>query len=321
MRRFCKVFTLILALMLSWQVSTGCAKQPDKKAYYRIVVASDVHFPSKFFSKNKPVKGELMVRHKNQAVEDINSWQDVDLVAFTGDMIAKSGTEKAYQESAAFAMQIKKPKVFMTGNHEYFYASSYNTKKKSWRAKPEESKREFQYFHKYFETPQLYKAQRLGKYLLIFLSPDNPAARYPTEMSSAELNWLKKTLAENKKCPTIIFFHGPLKGTLISYTPKVNGPQYIAQPWEKIDAIIAANPQIKIWASGHTHTSPRNPSFHNKLNWYRGKVLDVHNPSWEGKQVWTNSLYLYPDRIVVKTYDHKEHKFIDRFTREIKIVA
>ena len=51
----------------------------------------------------------------------------------------------------------------------------------------------------------------------------------------------------------------------------------------------------------HTHTPPTQPTFANEVNYYHGKLLDVYNPTWDGKQVWTNSLYLYKDKIVIKT--------------------
>lgn len=319
---FKKLLGVCLALCL-WgtnavaTVTYAQAKQGD--TYYRIVVASDVHYPSKFNAKKKPLERARTIYHKYKAVEDINSWQDVDLVVFTGDMIARVGSDKAYAEASEFTHRVEKPKAFVAGNHEYFYSTKLTKKNKVKTAKPAERIKELKRFKKYFATPELYYTKQVDNYLLVFLSPDNPEAKDPTEMSAQELAWLKQTLESNRDKPTIAFFHGPLVGTLKSYTPKVNGPRYIAQPADKLDAIIKANPQLKLWVSGHTHTSPTNPSFKNKVNWYEGQLLDVHNPAWEGKQIWTNSLFLYPHKIVAKTYDHKEHKFIDSFTRTVKL--
>jgi hypothetical protein len=33
--------------------------------------------------------------------------------------------------------------------------------------------------------------------------------------------------------------------------------------------------------------------------------------------IWTNSLFLYPDRVVVKTFDHKKDAWLDAMTREL----
>ena len=55
------------------------------------------------------------------------------------------------------------------------------------------------------------------------------------------------------------------------------------------------------------------------MNYYHGKLLDVYNPTWDGKQVWTNSLYLYKDKIVIKTYDHKKGEWMDQLTRTVTL--
>lgn len=319
-----KLWTGLLTLCLVVNISTADAAEKEKagglgeRTYKRIVVVSDLHYPAKFSAQKKPLRRAQTIYHKEKAVADINSWKDVDLVAFTGDMIARAGSEEAYKLASDFAMKIDKPKAFMTGNHEYLYSATIGKKNKAKRAKPEEREIEFARFKKYFKTPELYRTEKLGGYLLVFLSPDNIYAKYPTEMSNKEVQWFKETLEANKNTPTIAFFHGPLVGTLKSYTPKVNTSEYIAEPAKELDEIIMANPQLKLWVSGHTHTSPLNESFKHKLNWYKGRVLDVHNPSWEGKQIWTNSLYLYPEKIVIKTFDHKNQKFVESLTRFVR---
>ena len=79
----------------------------------------------------------------------------------------------------------------------------------------------------------------------------------------------------------------------------MGSPRSFAQPSAKIDQILILNPQIKLWVSGHTHTPPTQPTFDNDINYYHGKILDVYNPTWDGKTIWTNSLYLYKDKIVI----------------------
>ena len=118
---------------------------------------------------------------------------------------------------------------------------------------------------------------------------------------------------------TIVFFHAPLTGTLIPYNDKVGSPRSFAQPSAKIDQILILNPQIKLWVSGHTHTPPTQPTFDNDINYYHGKILDVYNPTWDGKTIWTNSLYLYKDKIVIKTYDMDKHETLDNLTRTVQI--
>ena len=75
-----------------------------------------------------------------------------------------------------------------------------------------------------------------------------------------------------------------------------------------------------LWVSGHTHTSPKNPSFNNPVNKIPGtEILDVHNPTWDGKQIWTNSLYLYPEKIEIRTYSHKKHQWLPQMDRTIPV--
>ena len=99
---------------------------------------------------------------------------------------------------------------------------------------------------------------------------------------------------------------------------KLDKPRNYVQPAKVIGKLLQANPQILLWVSGHTHTSPKNPSFSNPVNQIAGTaILDVYNPTWDGKQVWTNSLYLYPEKIQIRTYSHKKHQWLPQFDRTI----
>jgi hypothetical protein len=64
---------------------------------------------------------------------------------------------------------------------------------------------------------------------------------------------------------------------------------------------------------------------------YGGRVWVIHTPDMNGSSlfalddakgtphetVWTNSLYLYPDRVVVKTYDHARGIWLDAVERVV----
>jgi hypothetical protein len=56
-----------------------------------------------------------------------------------------------------------------------------------------------------------------------------------------------------------------------------------------------------LWVSGHTHTPADNPSFAADLNLYAGRVTNIHNSDLDREVIWTNSLYLYADKVTVKT--------------------
>jgi hypothetical protein len=131
--------------------------------------------------------------------------------------------------------------------------------------------------------------------------------------------------------PTIIFFHAPLKGTIQSENESPEKGDFVAQPEIEIYRIIKSHPQIFLWVSGHTHIAPTNVKFNHPINLYENRVTNIHNCDMNGQSymsdkesktqkhenVWTNSLFLHPEKVVVKTYDHKKGEWIDGLTREI----
>ncbi len=115
-------------------------------------------------------------------------------------------------------------------------------------------------------------------------------------------------------------FHAPLKNTLITYNNTVNTPDFIAQPENTIDGIIKENPQIVLWVSGHTYTPATNESYAStKVNTYGGHVRNIHTPDMDRETIWTNSLYLFPDKIVIRTFNHKSKQWIEAPDRTIGI--
>ena len=144
---------------------------------------------------------------------------------------------------------------------------------------------------------------------------------YAVELSKAQRTWLQAELKANRNRPTIIFCHTPLQGTIVPSDPE-NSVRSFTYPADEMQAILAKNPQVLIWASGHTHTEPSNPSFDNAVNKLAGtNTLNVYSPAWEGSEVWTNSYYLYPDKIVIRTYSHKDHHWMTQFDRTIAVPA
>ena len=286
------------------------APESTTKEYRRIVVVSDLHYPSKVRTEPERAK---KIEHKSQVVDEINTWKDVDLLAFTGDLVQRTGSKTEYKEAKAFTDRFLAPKAFIPGNHAFMYASKLE-KGKAAHASMEERERKLHRFAETFGLKSLYYGEEMSGYYLVFLSPEVASGQYPTELSKEELAWFKKTLQDHKDMPTICFFHAPLKGSLENYNKRVNTDYYVAHPIKELTKILAANPQVKLWVSGHTHTKATSKSFAAPINKV-GNVVDIHNPSWESKTIWTNSLYLYPDRIVVRTYNHDKHTFIKKLDR------
>ncbi|WP_291056817.1 metallophosphoesterase family protein [Dialister sp. UBA1703] len=306
---------LCFFLSLSCLVLAGCGQLPAPagKEYERVVVISDLHYPSK--TRDNP-KRQAIMDNKAKAREDINSWQDVDLKVFTGDMVEMYGSMNQMEEAKQFIDGFAGEKAYLAGNHELFYKEELKDGKPV-MADPALRKAHEDNYRKVFGP--LHSTKTLGQYLLVFLSPEDTESRFPVAMAKEEMDWLRQTLKENQNTPTLIFYHAPLSDTMIPYNDKIGNPRNFAQPAGDIDLILLTNPQVKLWVSGHTHTPPTQPTFASEVNYYHGKVLDVYNPTWDGKQVWSNSIYLYKDKIVIKTYDHKKGAWMDELTRTVML--
>ena len=179
--------------------------------------------------------------------------------------------------------RVKKPKEFLAGNHEVIYHRNLSSTGRLIPADPYERGLHLQTYEKTFGP--LYHSRKLGQYFLVFLSPATLESKYALIPGS-----------------------------------KLDTPRNYAQPAKKLHQLLTENPQVLLWVSGHTHTSPKNPSFNNPVNKIPGtEILDVHNPTWDGKQVWTNSLYLYPEKIEIRTYSHKKHQWLPQMNRTVPV--
>lgn len=275
---------------------------------YRIVVLSDLHV------------SEENLKTERKVVSDINAWDDVDLVAVTGDICHRHCT--AYPEFSRALSLVKglmdnnRLVYSVTGNHDYIYKDRPEREEEKEKGTKEERAAKLKRFREALTPRSLfggkapdrtYYSQRVGPYLLIFLSVNHQTADYLTQMSDAELKWLDKELSarENKAAPAIVFYHAPLAGTLGDADREKSR---FAQPEDKIKAVIRKHKQLFLWVSGHTHTSPDSPYFTSRYK-YLGQVTDIHNSDLSDGRPMTNSLYLYPDRVVVRTYDHTAGQF------------
>ena len=102
----------VLACLLPMEVLAPTA---EARRYQRVVILSDIHYGSK---SQKPDVRTRKIHNKEQAVRDINRWQDVDLCVFTGDMVQKTGSPADYKLARKLTDHLKKPKEFLAGNHE-----------------------------------------------------------------------------------------------------------------------------------------------------------------------------------------------------------
>jgi 3',5'-cyclic-AMP phosphodiesterase len=294
--------------------------QAEARDYQHFVVFSDSHLP-----------GRIMEAKEN-ALQHVMEWPDVDAVVVAGDLCYDTGTDAELNEAWRFFSRVNKPLYTITGNHDVMYTDANSPDGKHVRTSPAERTAKIERFVKKFNLPGAYYSKRVGEYLLIFLSVDDPNGKYLAEMSEEEVAWMRQELESNRDRKTVIFFHAPLQGTLEGANKNINTPHFIAQPQPTIESILRDNPQVRLWVSGHTHTGAINATYNSPVNLYEGRVLNVHTCDMDGRSflsdktpssprhdtVWTNSLFFYPDRIVIKTFDHKQNVWMDELTRTVR---
>jgi len=314
------VFLLLVSNLLG--TSLADAATPSQAAvspsYQRLVILSDLHYPTKTSMLRHPAQARRQIENKWQAVSTVNSWDDVNLVVFTGDFVPEIPDYKTLLNAKEVVKAVKKPVAVIAGNHDFYYADKLEHGKKH-RASFAEEESYLKRFRQTFDLSSLYYTKDLGKYLLVFLSPEATAQNLFSKMSPLQMHWLDATLKANKDKPTIIFFHAPLFGTFAGNKQEPGKPSYAAEPHKQLADILLSNPQVKLWVSGHTHTEATDPDFAGPKCWFHGKILEVHNSSMESEPIWINSLYLYQDKIIVKTFNTGTGAFMPEFTRTVPL--
>lgn len=285
--------------------------------YYRILLLGDPHLPVRTREVNESGKQQRIIEAKNKIIEDINNWEDVTQIHVLGDIVAQFGNETEYAYAKQYFSLINKPVFLVNGNHDYIYTNAFSAESKFVLADTDSRKEKLHRFKETFGLSQLFYSQRVGRYKLIFLAVDSLASHHLAEISAEQLDWFQQELQKSPTAPTIIFFHAPLAGTLDTYNKNINTPNFIAMPKVTIRRVIEDNPQIILWVSGHTHTPATNSSFSSAVNIFHGHVTNIHNTDMDRETIWTNSLYLYPDRVVIKTFNHRDKRWLEKQERTI----
>ena len=304
---YCKsLLRILLVALVTLGPLAGCVgfrKAAPEPAYHHLVILGDPHLPGN------------TVAEKEKVLATINTWADVEAVVAVGDICALYGTVEEYAAAKVYFAQLKKPLFAIAGNHDYIYQTPPDAGG-GYNPGSEASQQEkLRLFRETFGLSELFYAKRMGRYLLLFLSTDHGS--FATGLSERQLHWLQQQLAANRTRPTIVFFHGPLNGTQHNYKHYVNKPHSIAQPEEAVRDIITANPQLFLWISGHTHTPPAEPSYAGAINLYANQVTNIHNTDMKRETIWTNSLYLYPDRVEITTFNHREQRWLPELDRVV----
>jgi len=282
------------------------------RPYTRIVVLGDPHLAVRIHQHPKKADQDAIVAAKRAVIRDINAWDDVDAVAVVGDIVEQRGVPEEYRFIKDFFAPLHAPLWVVNGNHEFLYEDKRKPDGGAKTASPASWKKKLARYAQFWHLSSRYYTKNIAGYHLIFLSAEGPL---PVEIGEEQLAWFEDDLSRHPET-TLVFFHGPLKGTLLNYNKSVNTPRGCAQPEGRLQAILSRNPQVRLWVSGHTHTPATNYSYAaDGINRYSDTLVDIHNADMDRKKIWTNSLYLYPDHIEVKTYDHHAHAWIPQFDR------
>jgi 3',5'-cyclic-AMP phosphodiesterase len=307
---FAFAFILIPALL---PVSIGA-----KEEYSRIVVLADAHLPTKTKSVKHILNKEIILAGKEKAIRDINGWDDVRLVTCLGDYAANYGSDEEEQFAVNFFKKLTAPFSPITGNHDFFYVKNEKDDTKIAKGTPETRKAKLERFATMFGLSSLSYTVKDKNALLVFLSVDEIIGGYSVKLSKTTMKWFSDTIEANKNIPIIVFCHAPLDGTLrLKDDDESKNAAYI-EPKDEIASLLEKNPQVFMWVSGHTHTPPKNPSFMADYNIYQGHVMNIHTPTMDDMTVWSNNLYIYKDRVEVRTYNHKTEKFDPKYDRTVK---
>lgn len=287
-----------------------------RKDYYHIVIISDLHLPVRTKSFPAVADQKNVWEKKQKLLQTINAWTDVDEVALLGDLAARYGKEAEFKVVDEYVGALRYPYYAVAGNHDYAYKDEPVKKKKQKLAQGTlgEKKAKLAAFQKRYHLPAAYYARDVGNCRLLYLSPDGCGSN--VELSAEQLAWLQQEIANHKNGPVFFFCHGPLKGTLRTYNKKINTVSATAQPDTKLAEIMAAVPPGSLWISGHTHTPPTNNSYADiSVNRVNRNLVNIHNPTIDAKKIYTNSLYIYKDKIVIRTYDHNNGIWLQELER------
>jgi len=210
---------ILLAVLFVFLARPGCSPTfaSDDRAHH-VVVLGDPHLPGKHLAA------------KTAVIEKIGGGADVDGVVVLGDICEDRGTAEEYAFATQFFSALSQPAHFLVGNHDYIYDDATSAKGGRIRAGPASRAEKLQRFKTTFGLDEVYASRRVGNYLLIFMSTDHLLSRYLAHVSDRQLEWLRAELGKHRATPTVIFYHAPLRGTLLDYNDRTNKDDFVAHP-------------------------------------------------------------------------------------------
>jgi hypothetical protein len=318
------VGALFFGVMLSSGFSDSLAEEmlgiePSQvKGYYHISVLGDPHLPGRDLAAKEAV------------VETINGWEDVDEVVCVGDLCDTIGTEAEFAVARKFISTITKPLELINGNHDYVFSKKLPGEWQFELGNPQERASKLRRFRDTFGPLSHDKVVTFAtndeeySYHLIFLGIDSLTSPWFSCLSDSTLNWFNRALKKFPKMPTIVFCHSPLWGNIVMALNDELA-HVTTQPLDDIREIVRENKCLFLWVAGHAHLGVNHPLAFGVLNNFSRRVFTVNNTDLDGhsilggvdttleyhSNIWTKSLLLYPNKVVIKTYDHISKRWLD----------
>ncbi len=238
----------------------------------------------------------------SQAVADLRRFQP-HLWVCNGDLSDHGYAEEhaAFKEIMATAAQRDRILV-NTGNHEFYDREASDAEALA-------------RFRRAYGQTQVYSSHIFGGAHIVMLgdeqwkgAPHDPDWAW---LSSAQLRWFDQVLARHREKPTAVFLHQPMPNTVRGST----GEGAIVAQAKELRGILEANPQVRLWFSGHTHY----PLDLKGQIVTRGRVTYIAlgstfyliRPAGNDTEASQSRLMeIYPDKVVVKARDHARRAWL-----------
>jgi hypothetical protein len=160
------------------------------------------------------------------------------------------GTWQSFREGLSFLSGFQAPYCTIIGNHD-LESAEFATDADAVAA-----------WCDAFSRPQPYTAVDLGPALAICLSStscrDNPGSHHEVRLDARQIAWFRSVLADNPEKPTFVFSHAPIAGSGLRVLQNIhlkcpNAWLNHTEDYAQFIGLVATNPQIKLWFSGHDH--------------------------------------------------------------------
>lgn len=278
---------------------------------FRVALLSDPHTVAADSSLAGAINAKLA-----EAVADYQPLKP-DLWLVNGDIAdrGRSAEIAAFQKIMA---RVAKPDQLLvnTGNHDFYDPD----------ASDEE---ELRRFREAFSLPTPYSSRVAGGIHFVLLADEQykSAPRFPewAWLTADQLRWFERVLEEHREVETVVALHQPLQDTVV-WSHGNNSFAGCGQG-EEIRAILARNPQVKLWLSGHTHMGAEVPgnlvqqngvtfvglgsTFYHFVQSKAPEAAQFGGFVKDLKASQSRLLDVWPDRLVLRARDHARQAWMD----------